>query len=264
MISNAYIHPFQSVKWGSISGHQSTVNAIDFSSPSKGQSGYSEFVSGSRDGTAKLWDLRDSNAVAIIRPRCGTPECWSVCFGNCTDGQDKVIVTGYDSGDVKLIDMRKMMPRWETNLGQGVCHVSFDRKDIPMNKLSFACTLGLLHLADVRTFHPESGYAMSQFKVGASTLWGCHFLPQNRDIMAITSGNGSFNLFKYEYPKNRVATDERGYDIGVCGTIISLAQSDSLSSQPIVSADWHYNKKGLCALASLDQIVRVVVCLELQ
>lgn len=236
---------------------------IDSPTVSKDHVGPFECVSGSLDGTAKLWDLRDSTAVATIRPRTGTPECWSVCFGNCVGGHDRIIVTGYDSGDIKLIDMRKMMPRWETNLGQGVCHVSFDRKDIPMNKLFAACTQGQLHFADVRTFHPESGYAKARFQVGASTLWGCHFLPQNRDIMAVTSGRGTLSLFEYQYPNNRSITDETGSDLGVCGTVKPLAESDCLSSQPIVSADWHRVKKGLCVLASLDQRLRVVVCLGL-
>jgi len=39
------------------------------------------------------------------------------------------------SADVKLFDLRTQTMRWETNVGNGVIGLDFDRKDIEMNKL---------------------------------------------------------------------------------------------------------------------------------
>ena len=42
----------------------------------------------------------------------------------------------YDNGDVKMFDLRMNKVRWETNVKNGVCALSFDRKDIEMNKFA--------------------------------------------------------------------------------------------------------------------------------
>ena len=36
------------------------------------------------------------------------------------------MAAGYDNGDIKLFDLRKMALRWENNLNNGVCVLSFD------------------------------------------------------------------------------------------------------------------------------------------
>ena len=41
--------------------------------------------------------------------------------------------------------------RWETNVGNGVVGLEFDRKDIEMNKLVVSCLESKLHLYDMRT-----------------------------------------------------------------------------------------------------------------
>ena len=42
-------------------------------------------------------------------------------------------------------------------MGNGVCGVEFDRKDIPMNKLVVTTLEHLMHVFDMRTQHPEEG-----------------------------------------------------------------------------------------------------------
>eukprot|EP01052_Picozoa_sp_SAG31_P034188 SAG31_NODE_3958_length_3718_cov_1.698259_3_plen_56_part_00 len=39
-------------------------------------------------------------------------------------------------------------------MGNGVCGVEFDRKDIPMNKLVVTTLEHLVHVFDMRTQHP--------------------------------------------------------------------------------------------------------------
>ena len=41
---------------------------------------------------------------------------------------------------------------------------------------------------DMRTYHPEEGYAGRTQKVTKSTVWGCHFVPQNRELFATVGG----------------------------------------------------------------------------
>lgn len=44
---------------------------------------------------------------------------------------------------------------YETNVKNGVCGVSFDRKDIPMNKFVVSCLEAQFHVFDARTQHPQ-------------------------------------------------------------------------------------------------------------
>jgi hypothetical protein len=48
-----------------------------------------------------------------------------------------------------------MQVRWETNLKNGVCGVSFDRPDIKMNKFVACCLESQMHVFDARTQHPK-------------------------------------------------------------------------------------------------------------
>ena len=220
-------------------------------------------VTGSRDGTVKVWDPRTAEPVVTLDPSGQGVDCWTVCFGNAFSDSDRCIVAGYDNGDIKLLDLRTMTIGWEHNVKNGVCRVSFDRKDIAMNKLSVSCLESQLHVFDMRTYHPKSGYAGLSHSVGRSTVWGCHYLPQNRDVMAVTSGNGSISMCKYDYPMERKAKDHDGIYHGVAGTLEPLAQEDNISNQPIMALDWHPGKKGLCAVASFDQTARVVIVTKL-
>ena len=101
----------------------------------------------------------------------------------------------------------------------GVCHVQFDRKDIMMNKLAVSTLESNMILYDMRTYHPEEGYAGRTQKITKSTVWGCHFLPQNRELFATVGGNGSVTLHKYVYPAERKIEVGEGLEKGVAGTV---------------------------------------------
>jgi WD40 repeat protein len=223
-----------------------------------------EVVSGSRDGKVKIWDPRVKDPVTTIEPSSGNLDCWAVSFGNAFSAEDRCVVAGYDNGDVKLIDLRTFSIKWNKNVGNGVCGLSFDRVDIPINKLSVACLEAQLVIFDVRTFNPRTGYAGLSEKIGKSTLWGCHYLPQNRDILAVTSGDGSFRVYKYEYPLSRRVEDHEGIETGVPGSLQSLAISDTSTTQPVIGFDWHPSKKGLIASANLDQSLNSTIVTGLE
>ena len=82
-------------------------------------------------------------------------ECWSVAFGDAHSAEDRCVLAGYDSGDLKLFDLRAGRVRWETSLGNGVCGVQFDRRGIAQNKFAAACLESRYHVFDARTLHPD-------------------------------------------------------------------------------------------------------------
>lgn len=61
---------------------------------------------------------------------------------------------------------------------------------------------------DMRTQHPETGFAHLSEKAHKSTVWLARHLPQNRDLFMTGGGNGGFNLYKYHYPNSRTKNDK--------------------------------------------------------
>eukprot|EP00921_Rhytidocystis_pertsovi_P017987 GHVQ01028242.1.p1 GENE.GHVQ01028242.1~~GHVQ01028242.1.p1 ORF type:complete len:437 (-),score=60.22 GHVQ01028242.1:482-1792(-) len=262
-------HPTRDPLWSQRDAHRPVVNCVDLCS----LHGPTEVVSGGRDGCVKVWDLRQKAEVLSLVPddddggsSAGggrVSDCWTVAFGNSHKTGERCVCSGYDNGDVKMFDLRSCTLKWERNVLNGVCHVQFDRRDILMNKLS-VCTLeGKLWMFDLRTLHPEEGYAGVCKNLYKGTTWGCQFVPQNRDLFGVFGGSGQMHVCRYKYPEERKLQDkETGADRGVPGDV-EILNDKTLSTQPIVSAQWHPQKLGLCAMAALDQALRVVIVTKL-
>jgi len=211
-----------------------------------------------------MGDPRQKDPVISLEPVDGEnpADCWTVAFGNAHNDAERCVCAGYDNGDVKIFDLRTSTLRWDTNVKNGVCHIAYDRRDIAMNKLGVSTLESQLVVYDLRTYHPEEGYAGRRDKVSKATVWGTHFLPQNRDIFATCGGNGAVHLYKYSYPEKRAIEDQDGVMKGVPGSL-ELVNSKEITTQPIVSFDWHQNKQGLALFAALDQTIRVIICTKL-
>lgn len=82
------------------------------------------------------------------------PEVWGVCFGNSFCNEERCVAVAYDSGLIRLFDLRMNSLRWEGVMPEGVCSVQFDRVNVPMNKLLAAGLNGQQHVFDMRTQHP--------------------------------------------------------------------------------------------------------------
>ncbi|XP_053236441.1 dynein axonemal assembly factor 10 [Podarcis raffonei] len=249
----------------SVKGHKEIINSIDGVGGLGIGEGAPEIVTGSRDGTVKVWDPRQKDTpVANMEPAQGESkrDCWTVAFGNAYNQEERVVCAGYDNGDVKLFDLRNMTLRWETNIKNGVCSLEFDRKDINMNKLVATSLEGKFHVFDMRTQHPAKGFASVSEKAHKSTMWQVRHLPQNRDIFVTSGGAGNLHLWKYEYPAQRSKQDSEGNEMGVAGSV-SLLQNVTLSTQPISSLDWSPDKMGLCVCSAFDQTLRVLIVTKL-
>jgi WD repeat-containing protein 92 len=244
--------------------HTSIINAIDGCGGLDIGGGAPEIVTGGRDGCVRLWDTRVPEPVLALEPGEGQParDCWTVAFGNSFNDDDRCIASGYDNGDIKIFDLRTSSLRYETNVSNGVTCIEFDRKDIEMNKLAVTTLESRFRLFDVRTQHPEQGFAFLSEKAHKATVWCSRHLPQNRDIFMTGGGNGGFNLYKYHYPKSRTQMANDNVPCGVMGNV-ELLNSRVISSQPLTCCDWSPDKEGLCVTACLDQTIRCYIVTKL-
>jgi WD repeat-containing protein 92 len=244
--------------------HGAIVNTIDGCGGLEIGYGAPEIVTGGRDGCVRLWDTRVNEPVLALEPGDGETarDCWTVAFGNSFNDEDRCIVAGYDNGDVKLFDLRTHTMRYETNVGNGVTDIEFDRKDIEMNKMGITTLESKFKIFDMRTQHPTVGFSFLSEKAHKATVWCCRHLPQNRDLFMTGGGNGGFNLYKYNYPNSRVMNHKDGSPMGVIGSV-ELLNSRVISTQPIKSFDWSMDLEGLCVLSCLDQTIRCFICTKL-
>jgi WD40 repeat protein len=242
-----------STVWQVSSAHSQIVNSIDSVGGGIGY-GASLLVSGSRDGTVRVWDPRTPDPVITLDS--APSDCWAVALGNAFNDADRCLAAGYDSGDLKLFDIRRMTLRWETKLKTGIAHVQFDRKETALNKLTASCLEGNLSVFDLKTYHPKKGYAALTEKVDRGTVWSCNHSPSDRDVMAVTCG-GDLYLYKYDYPLSRREKDsEDGIEAGVPGSL-QLLNDRNLNDQAIISFNFHPDKKGLFLASSINYRVQI-------
>lgn len=104
------------------------------------------------------------------------PDPWTVAFGNSYNDHERCIACGYDNGDIKLYDLYMNKVRWETNVGNGVVNLQFDRKDIEMNKMVVTTLESKFRVYDMRTQHKTEGFAYLSQKVLNYNIFICRHI----------------------------------------------------------------------------------------
>ena len=167
--------------------HGDIINGID----GAGAPGPAEFITGSRDGTVNVSDIRcESPVVASLVPD-NKRDCWAVATGGTTGPDNRSVVAGFDNGEVKLWDIRAGSVSWETNIRNGVVSLDLGERTKPLKHLLCGCLTGSLVTFDLSEKIEGKGYRSHQQKSGkdASTVWVAKHLPQMPSIIA-TSGAG--------------------------------------------------------------------------
>lgn len=212
----------------------------------------------------KIWDPREKRPVAKMETEIGATkrDCWTVAFGNSYNSEERIVCAGYDNGDIKMLDLRAMALRWETNVSNGVCSLEFDRRDIKMNKLIATTIESNFYVYDIKVQHPTKGFGHVKNNLQKHTIWTVRHLPQNREMFITTGGNGSVYLWKYKYPEERCKIEPDGDMITNPGKL-QLIQNQLISTQPINNFRWCPGKLGLAVCTSFDQNIRLLIATKL-
>lgn len=178
------------------------------------------------------------------------PEAWAVAFGGAVSHSERYLACGFDSGDLKIIDLRMMKICYEKHFNNGVVSVEFDRQDTSLNNLVVGTLEGHIYTLDLSEGFNNPAVSDSRPSNDSSTIWQVRHSPFNRDLMLFSASNRLI-LTKYDYPSQRVIENNT-----VAGTRETLADA-VVTMQTCPSLCWSRDKEGLIAFGALDQTVNI-------
>jgi WD40 repeat protein len=207
--------------------HDGMINKIDGAGS---QNGPFELCTASRDGTFKIFDIRQ-NATTIFSHK-STGDCWAVSFGRSFSDTERSLAVGYKNGDFKNLDMRNMQFIQEMNIGHGICHLEWKEKYLTDESIMASCMDGkLFEIANKEVKSIETG--------GTSTLW-C--VSRYEDHMAVGDGAGSLSIFK----NNR------------------KMETALVSKKPLIAIDWNHEIPGLILTTSFEKHINILLLQHLK
>ena len=65
-----------------------------------------------------------------------------------------------------------------------------------MNKLVATTLESRFRVFDLRTQHPQAGFASTTERAHKATVWLARHAPGNRDVWVTAGGNGGINLYR--------------------------------------------------------------------
>ena len=188
-------------------------------------------IPGGRDGEVKVWDQREMGSPVVrIAPEPGQTkhECWTVAHA----GQgSRLVAAGYDNGDIKLFDVRKMKIIWETTVSKAVSSLSFVEDDKGANCLVAGTDQGKLYKWNAKS--PSSTVTRQLDK---SVVWDTKDISES-SLLVNSLGSGGLSVCRY--------------------TSDSIEQVCSLqvSEPPLNAVTVSRDKPGLIVTTSLDKVI---------
>ena len=264
-------------------GH-SVVNCI-----SSGRGGL--VITGGREGNVNVWDVRMEKPAIVYEgqteskddgtgpsaPNSKPPECWGVSLlpGSSTAH----VACGWESGDVKVWDIRAETPLFQTRLPNGVCSVSLDNGNINELEVLYVGTLeGHVYAVDIS--HPEFNIAektrVAHCQPCTASVWRAAPYPRNHTVLAVPSGDGNVRLLKYKLCRwdkaklKECANSPAGSSTGAGSPVVPLQKGAlrqcyemQLAMQAIPAVSWNAERPGLLAWCGFDQTVSVGMAMNM-
>ena len=81
------------------------------------------------------------------------------------------MAAGWDSGDLKVIDLRAMKLCYEKHLANGIVSAEFDRADGVLNKLTLGTLEGHVYTLDISLGFTEPSVLDSKPLSDTATVW---------------------------------------------------------------------------------------------
>ncbi|GES75314.1 WD repeat-containing protein 92 [Rhizophagus clarus] len=161
----------------------------------------------------------------------GSRDPWCVAFGNAWNNEERVLAVGYDSGEIKLFDLKAMTTLSELTISSGVVSLEFDRQYTKLKRLTVG-SLKTLEVFEIDDNNKLNSLAME--KQDDTTIWCVRHVPQAPNLFMTSTSSGAINLYQI---KNKS---------------LKLLTSANVTEQPVASVDWHINKSGLTVFTSFD------------
>jgi WD40 repeat protein len=232
-------------------------------------------VSGAQDAKVRVWDHRafQRNCLEIVPGGLYAPECWVVRFAESKG--NVYIFAGWENGDLKRINITSGGKiDWEENMSRnGVVSLDFDSNS---NRLLVTCMNGHVRLYDINTLQFDIISVQSQLKStlqdqkknksskipdAYQTIWTGRFLPNHRQFISITAGNGTLGIYNAETRKP-VDLVHLGF-----GGNLNTGEFDG-GEGALISLDWNSfcvsSDPSIACVCSLDQTIRTVQYLPLK
>ncbi|KAG0283673.1 hypothetical protein BGZ96_011935 [Linnemannia gamsii] len=260
--------------------HEDVVNCIDGVGS---RTGRPEFVTGGRDGTVKLWDMRQDHkaagatgsgsgvlgkplsTMASLKKQVDGHDVWCVNIGVEGLGNDDemLVVAGYDNGDLRVMDLRMGQAVFETNLQHGICSAELSprRQGQAAGSRSLSSLVATTLEGSMHVFDLVDG----QFKAMTSTNAGSNATATvTEETVAVQSGDDS-TLWQIRHVPQRpdilAVTDGGGYmhlyEHGDEKTLTKHLGSHKLAEQGILSLEFSEDLEGLFVGCDLDSTLRV-------
>lgn len=179
-------------------------------------------------GQVMVHDIRCTKPVADIQ--CSvTP--WCCAFGQA---ESRCLAIGFEDGSIKVVDMNSGCLIYAFKMTTGICSLQFQCADTTM--LIAGCLKGTQHVVRLSSeevvSHNNQESPCTIWSVDPSPFMNNTWLASNDHMLQLWSFDGSFQIM-----------DAVGH----------------LSQQPIKQICWSRAKKQLCAIASFDQVLSILL-----